>query len=287
MSIALEKRGGIARSGLLRRPACFPIYEVPEPAARLAVPGDGGEDSCSSSSVGRNSDLSAGGSGSDGGEAEVQSRLKGPLETMDALEDSLPSRYPSSSMQEFLHYIKAMWFIESACLDFSLFSLCRRGISNFYTGKSKSFTSLVDATSSSSCKDLAKSENAYTRKRKNLLAFSVLSDKSSNLGNMEGRISKRPASSSRSMLSPSLNSTSSSSNSFSSEEDNVPARLLPPPHQQGKYSGGATSATAVSLSVTPVGSSRPDFSFPTRSFSLTDLHGIIHIQTRDDHKKNQ
>ncbi|KAJ8459950.1 hypothetical protein OPV22_032876 [Ensete ventricosum] len=254
MSIALEKRGGIARSGLLRRPACFPIYEVPEPAARLAVPGDGGEDSCSSSSLGRNSDLSAGGSGSDGGEAEVQSRLKGPLETMDALEDSLPSR---------------------------------RGISNFYTGKSKSFTSLVDATSSSSCKDLAKSENAYTRKRKNLLAFSVLSDKSSNLGNMEGRISKRPASSSRSMLSPSLNSTSSSSNSFSSEEDNVPARLLPPPHQQGKYSGGATSAAAVSLSVTPVGSSRPDFSFPTRSFSLTDLHGIIHIQTRDDHKKNQ
>ncbi|CAL9129941.1 unnamed protein product [Musa textilis] len=259
MSLALEKRGGIGRSGLLRRPACFPIYEVPEAAARLAVAGVGGEGSCSSSSVGRNSDLSAGGSGSDGGEAEVQSRLKGPLETMDALEDSLP---------------------------------LRRGISNFYAGKSKSFTSLVDATSSSSCKDLAKSENAYTRKRKNLLAFSVLSDKSSKLGNMEGRISKRPANSSRSKLSPILNSTSSSSNSFSSEEDNVPAHLLPPPRHQGKYSGGATSATAVSLSATPFSSSLPDISFSTRSFSLTDLHGIlrsssIQIQTRDDHKKNQ
>ncbi|CAL9168405.1 unnamed protein product [Musa hybrid cultivar] len=253
MSIALEKRGDIGRSGLLQRPACFPIYEVPEAAARLAVAGDGGEDSCSSSSIGRNSDLSAGGSGSDGGEAEVQSRLKGPLETMDALEDSLPSR---------------------------------RGISKFYTGKSKSFTSFVDAKSSSSCKDLAKSENAYTRKRKNLLAFSVLSDKSSKLGNMEGRISKRPASSSRSMLSPILNSASSSSNSFSSEEDNVLGHLLPPPHHQGKYSGDATSATAVSLSTTPFGSS------PMRSFSVTDLHGIlrsssIQIQTRDDHKKNQ
>ncbi|CAL9090368.1 unnamed protein product [Musa acuminata var. zebrina] len=253
MSIALEKRGDIGRSGLLQRPACFPIYEVPEAAAGLAVAGDGGEDSCSSSSIGRNSDLSAGGSGSDGGEAEVQSRLKGPLETMDALEDSLPSR---------------------------------RGISKFYTGKSKSFTSFVDAKSSSSCKELAKCENAYTRKRKNLLAFSVLSDKSSKLGNMEGRISKRPASSSRSMLSPILNSASSSSNSFSSEEDNVLGHLLPPPHHQGKYSGDATSATAVSLSTTPFGSS------PMRSFSVTDLHGIlrsssIQIQTRDDHKKNQ
>ena len=47
------------------------------------------EQSCSSS-VGKNSDCSD----SDGGDSpEVQSRMKGPLETMDSLEDSLPIKY--------------------------------------------------------------------------------------------------------------------------------------------------------------------------------------------------
>ncbi|KAG0469500.1 hypothetical protein HPP92_016200 [Vanilla planifolia] len=97
-----------------------------------------------SSSIGRNSDCSTagGGTGEELGEAEVQSSFKGPLETMDALEDSLP---------------------------------IRRGISKFYCGKSKSFASLSDAISNlSSAKELGKPENAYSRKRKNLLALSCM-----------------------------------------------------------------------------------------------------------------
>jgi hypothetical protein len=72
MSIALER-------GYLR--PCR--YDTPAPA------------SCSSSSVGRNSDnYGENGDGSDGGdELEVQSSYKGPLDAMDALEDSLPFRY--------------------------------------------------------------------------------------------------------------------------------------------------------------------------------------------------
>ncbi|PWA74229.1 hypothetical protein CTI12_AA252130 [Artemisia annua] len=63
----------------------------------------------------------------------------------------------------------------------------RRGISTFYNGKSKSFTSLADATSSttSSIQEIAKPENAYTRKRRNYGAFK--------LSNMNtGGISKKP-----------------------------------------------------------------------------------------------
>lgn len=58
-----------------------------------------------------------------------------------------------------------------------LWVICRRSISNFYSGKSKSFTSLADAVSCSSIKDIVKPENAYTRKCKNLLAFSNIWDK--------------------------------------------------------------------------------------------------------------
>lgn len=53
-------------------------------------------DSCSSSSIGRNSDSSGGSSdGGDesGGDGEVQSLYKGPLDTMDALEEVLPVKY--------------------------------------------------------------------------------------------------------------------------------------------------------------------------------------------------
>ena len=56
------------------------------------------EDSCSSSSIGRNSvsDTSDGGGGDDdesGEESEVQSAFKGPLDTMNALQEVLPLKY--------------------------------------------------------------------------------------------------------------------------------------------------------------------------------------------------
>ncbi|KVI01489.1 uncharacterized protein DDB_G0287625 [Cynara cardunculus var. scolymus] len=74
----------------------------------------------------------------------------------------------------------------------------RRGISTFYNGKSRSFTCLADVWPSSppSIKDIAKPENAYTRKRRNLLASTLSSSKNKNrafqLSNISiGRISKK------------------------------------------------------------------------------------------------
>ncbi|KAH0644985.1 hypothetical protein KY284_032869 [Solanum tuberosum] len=48
----------------------------------------------------------------------------------------------------------------------------RKGMSRFYNGKSKSFTSLREASTSSSAKELAKPENAsyINKKRRNILA---------------------------------------------------------------------------------------------------------------------
>lgn len=76
---------------------------------------------------------------------------------------------------------------------------CRRGISRFYNGKSKSFASLTDASSSSTIKEIAKPENAYMRKRRNLLASNLNWEKTKNSplrGNNGGAISKRVTSTS-------------------------------------------------------------------------------------------
>ncbi|KAJ3699156.1 hypothetical protein LUZ61_002861 [Rhynchospora tenuis] len=187
--------------------------------------------SCSSSSVGRNSDSDGGnGDGSDGGdEAEVQSSFKGPLDTMDALEDSLPFR---------------------------------RGISKFYCGKSKSFTTLADAMSrSTSAKDLAKPESAYTRKRKNLLSFNIISKKSHN--NCDS-FSKKPSSNSSRRKLTDLDTSSSGSNSSSSEEDPGQKGLLPPLHPHSRPAAvmiGDDSNEAMSV--------------PMRSFSMADLQGMV------------
>ncbi|XP_060190516.1 uncharacterized protein LOC132619708, partial [Lycium barbarum] len=64
--------------------------------------------------------------------------------------------------------------------DYVLPEITGRGLSSFYAGKSKSYTSLADAASSPSLKDMVKPDNAYTRKRKNLLAHSNFFDKNRN-----------------------------------------------------------------------------------------------------------
>ncbi|XP_057776404.1 protein OXIDATIVE STRESS 3 LIKE 1-like [Salvia miltiorrhiza] len=129
----------------------------------------GKEDSCinqtvscseeSSSSIGRDSDASM--EKSCGGE-EVQSSFKGTFDAaMEALEEVLP---------------------------------IRRGISRFYNGKSNSFACLADAS-----KGLVKPDNAYKRRRRNLLACSLTRDKNrgSSLSRNGGGISKRLTASSR------------------------------------------------------------------------------------------
>lgn len=59
----------------------------------------------------------------------------------------------------------------SCCLEFHFNSrfhwICRRGLSNFFSGKSKSFASLSEATS---VKDLTKAENPFNKRRRILLA---------------------------------------------------------------------------------------------------------------------
>ncbi|KAK8931010.1 hypothetical protein KSP39_PZI016460 [Platanthera zijinensis] len=130
MPFALETGEGIGGSRLIRGVAFFPASEPPPVVTAPSV--------SHSSSVGRNSDCCSTG-GDDGGEAEVQSPYKGPLENMDSLAESLP---------------------------------IRSGLSKFYCGKSRSFVVLSDAiTKLSSAKELGKPRNSYCRKRKPLLGM--------------------------------------------------------------------------------------------------------------------
>ncbi|XP_022754711.1 uncharacterized protein LOC111303007 [Durio zibethinus] len=151
-----------------------------------------------SSSIGGNSDDASRRSseGGDCDENEVQSPYKGGLDTMDSLQQVLPMR---------------------------------RGISNFYNGKSKSFTSLADASSTSSIKDIAKPENAYTTRRRNLLAINHVWDKNRN---------KRPISSSRSTLALAVAMSSCESVSSTTSEDSslTSSPWLPPLHPQTRTS---------------------------------------------------
>jgi len=146
----------------------------------------------------------------------------------------------------------------------SCFVFCRRGITKFYCGKSKSFTSLADVLPSSSSKDPAKPENCYSRKRKKLLSFNLWRKPSQNSHRSSGDIavSKRPANSSRSTKGLGPSTSSSSGSNGSREEHHSQHQKLPSLHPQGK-------------AIAQICSSAPTnrFSFPTRSFSLADLEG--------------
>lgn len=98
-----------------------------------------GAPSPSGSSIGENSSSEA---GEEDGEEEVESKLKegDALGCLDALEDSLP---------------------------------IKKGLSSFYSGKSKSFTSLAEATSTvAAAKELAKPENPFNKRRRILANWS-------------------------------------------------------------------------------------------------------------------
>ncbi|PON39633.1 hybrid signal transduction histidine kinase M-like protein [Trema orientale] len=194
--------------------------------------------SSSSSSIGKNSDLSerSCSDGEDSEENEAQSSYKGPLEMMDALEEVLP---------------------------------IRRGISSFYNGKSKSFTSLGDAVSASSIKDIAKPENAYSRKRRNLLAFNHVWEKNRSfpLRSNGSGISKRPISSSRSTLALAVAMSSSESSSSTSDESlSRSPPPLPPLHPQARNTNKAPPSSSSSSS----SPTQRNFS-SLRSFSWADL----------------
>ncbi|KAM3301260.1 hypothetical protein P3S67_015761 [Capsicum chacoense] len=241
MSIALERNNTtdqIERPEFVHGMAFVPIYKSPD----LGV-GEEDEDdrtSSSSSSIGRNSDDSppAGGSSSDGdgGESEeVQSAFKpgAALDNLESLEEVLP---------------------------------IKRGISRFYAGKSKSYTNLADAASCSSLKDVVKPENAYTRKRKNLLAHSNFFDKNRNHfpRNNGSGLHKRPINSRSSLAFGATSSCSDSNNSSESFNSNAssPRFSLPPlPPQSRRYS------------IEPSSSPPEQKLSAWRSFSLSDLQG--------------
>ncbi|KAG4931468.1 hypothetical protein GLYMA_17G226500v4 [Glycine max] len=199
------------------------------------------EEECStstSSSIGRNSDVSSERSMEEG-ENEVESAYHGPLHAMETLEEVLP---------------------------------IRRGISNFYNGKSKSFTTLADAVSSPSVKDIAKPENAYTRRRRNLMALNHVLDKNNRnypLRSSGGGICKRSISLSRSSLALAVAmNNSDSSSSITSEDSGSSSNSLhspsplPPLHPRNRVSSSSGSGPSSPL--------LRNFS-PWRSFSVADL----------------
>lgn len=155
---------------------------------------------------------------------------------------------------------KFLLFFMLQFADGSVFTCFRKSISKFYCGKSKSYTSLSDVTSLFSAKDMAKPENAYNRRRKNLLAHKYFLDKnfSNNLRSNSGGISKRSANS-RSTLA--LAATMSNNSSASSSNSSSPSRCLPPlpPHAR-------RPTNCESLSSSPV-----EKFTSLRSFSLSDL----------------
>ncbi|KAI0518840.1 hypothetical protein KFK09_006276 [Dendrobium nobile] len=99
------------------------------------------EDSSESSSIGVQSSSSEEEEDDDERGNEVQSKLKeeGALASLDSLEDSLPTK---------------------------------RGLSNFFTGKSKSFASLSEA-SSGSARELKKQENPFNKRKRILMANKI------------------------------------------------------------------------------------------------------------------
>ncbi|VVB04855.1 unnamed protein product [Arabis nemorensis] len=138
--------------------------------------------SASSSSIGKNS------ADEEGGENEAESPYKGPLDMMDSLEQALP---------------------------------IGRGISNFYKGKSKSFSNLKE-TEATQMKNLGKPRNPYSSRRKNLRSHRI---------RIRGGISKNPL---KTAFTLTLTKDSSSADDDdSSSESQKHGKPLHPRHTNG------------------------------------------------------
>ncbi|XP_004507995.1 uncharacterized protein [Cicer arietinum] len=199
---------------------------------------DSDSDSCrsSSSSLGNNSDSSEDDSSDreDSGEVEVQSSFKSPLDTINDLEEDLP---------------------------------VKKGISKFYIGKSKSFTSLADAAGASSMQEIVKAEDPYAKKRKNLLARNILIGRSHSYADNVGAIlSKRSSNIGRRTSCLNLRcSTESTDEEKSSISRSIsPPCPLPPLHPQHVNRSTAHASIPRPPAQNP----------PLRSYSWSDLHSV-------------
>ncbi|KAL5220918.1 hypothetical protein ABZP36_025631 [Zizania latifolia] len=207
--------------------------EVEVPAAATATAG-------SSSSIGKDSDECSPPGKEEEGEVQSAYAGGGSLAGLEALEEALPIR-------------------------------C--SISKFYNGKSKSFACLKEAiTSSGSAKDIAKAESAYSRKRKNLLAYSVMYGNSHDTAAevFEAGPPKRPSSLSRNSLVSMASSSSRSSSSISIEETELPEQLHSPLSHRTCENSAVCNVPALQLG----SCKRKKSSVPMRSFSMMDLHRL-------------
>ncbi|OIW18753.1 hypothetical protein TanjilG_13505 [Lupinus angustifolius] len=189
---------------------------------------DDDSDSSSSSSLGRNSISSEDSSDrEDSGEVEVQSLFKSSLDTMNDLEEDLP---------------------------------VKKGISKFYSGKSKSFTCLAEAATVTCVQDIVKPEDPYAKKRKDLLAHNTLINRSRSYADNVGGISKRPG------PGGSCLTLSSLGNIGDSEEGKISTSISPPcplpPHPHARRSSANASAPC------------PTRNPPWRTYSWSDLQSV-------------
>jgi hypothetical protein len=199
---------------------------------------DSDSDSCvsSSSSLGRNSDDSSEDSSDreDSGGVEVKTtKFKGPLDTMKDLEQDLP---------------------------------VKKGISKFYSGKSKSFTSLADAAGETCVQKIVKPEDPYAKKRKDSLARNLLIGRSRSYANVGGiSNSKRTSNLGRRTSCLNLNySADSGDEGKSSISTSIsPPCPLPPLHRQPNRLSAAASLPRPPAQNTPL-----------RSYSWSDLNSV-------------
>ncbi|KAK7388264.1 hypothetical protein VNO78_23075 [Psophocarpus tetragonolobus] len=220
MPFALETDGGVT-IGPSSFAHCAAICDRDFPADD--------SDSSSDSSIGRNSTSSEDSSDrEDAGEVEVQSSFKGPLDTINDLEEVLP---------------------------------VKKGISKFYSGKSKSYTSLADAAGVSCMQEIVKPEDPYAKKRKNLIARNALIERSRSCADNIGGISKRHSNIGRG---PSCLTLSSSEEGNSSTSISPPCPL-PPLHPRANNRSSLPQAQP---------SSSTTRNSPWRSYSWTDLHSV-------------
>lgn len=110
---------------------------------------------------------------------------------------------------------------------------CRKGMSRFYKGKSKSFSRLSDASLCSSITEISKPETQYDRRRKNSLAKSLVIDKHcSSLLKTNAKVFKKSkfSNSRQSTLALAVAMTNSPKNSDTVENQDPPSYSSVSPH---------------------------------------------------------
>ncbi|OIW19354.1 hypothetical protein TanjilG_03488, partial [Lupinus angustifolius] len=189
-------------------------------------PADDDSDSSCTSSLGRNSISS---DREDSGKVAVNSPFKSPLDTMNDFEEDLP---------------------------------IKRGMSKFYSGKSKSFTSLADAATATCVQDIVKPEDPYAKRRKDLLAHNILINRNRSYTDNVGEISKRPGRGASCLTLSSLGSNGDGEDGKISTSISPPCPL-PPTHPHAKRSSANASAPCP-----------PTRNSPWRSYSWSDLQSV-------------